>query len=107
MREPEPLPDFVPSELKKIIAKSLAKFPENRYKTAGEMRNALERIIMLFRNATFTPTEKIIKEIPEKTESFTKPLTEEILTEEITEFEKPQNEVISFRNKIYSENYRI
>ena len=50
---------------------------------------------MLFRNATFTPTEKINKEIPEKTESFTKPLTEEILTEEITEFEKPQNEVIS------------
>jgi serine/threonine protein kinase len=43
--EPEPLPDFVPPELKRIIAKSLAKLPENRYKTADEMREDLRRFL--------------------------------------------------------------
>ncbi len=43
-REPKPLPDFVPPELKRIITKSLEKLPENRYKTASEMREDLYRV---------------------------------------------------------------
>jgi serine/threonine protein kinase/tetratricopeptide (TPR) repeat protein len=41
--DPEPLPDFVPSELKRIIGKSLEKLPENRYKKSSEMREDLRR----------------------------------------------------------------
>ena len=45
MREFEPLPDFVPSELKRIITKSLAKLPEDRYKTVNELGEDLRRIL--------------------------------------------------------------
>ncbi len=41
MREFAPLPDSIPQNLKNVIAKALAKLPENRYKTAGEMREDL------------------------------------------------------------------
>ncbi len=45
MREFAPLPDSTPQSLKNVIAKALAKLPENRYKTAGEMREDLRRIL--------------------------------------------------------------
>ncbi|MGI8641252.1 MAG: serine/threonine protein kinase [Pyrinomonadaceae bacterium] len=45
MREFEPLPADVPQSLKNVIAKTLAKLPENRYKTASEMRDDLRRIL--------------------------------------------------------------
>ena len=41
----EPLPANIPQSLKIIIAKALAKLPENRYKTASEMRDDLRRVL--------------------------------------------------------------
>lgn len=45
MREFEPLASDIPQSLKNVIAKALAKLPENRYKTAKEMREDLSRIL--------------------------------------------------------------
>jgi serine/threonine protein kinase len=45
MREPEPLPDFVPPELKEIIAKTLEKNPENRYQDSGEVMEDLRKFL--------------------------------------------------------------
>ena len=44
-REFEPLPNDIPLNLQKIIVKSLAKLPENRYQTTSEMREDLHRIL--------------------------------------------------------------
>lgn len=44
LQEPGPLPDDVPRELKRIIAKALAKKPEDRYSSAGEMRDELRTL---------------------------------------------------------------
>lgn len=41
----EPLPGYVPQNLKNVIAKALAKQTENRYQTAGEMRDDLRRVL--------------------------------------------------------------
>ena len=45
MREFAPLPDSIPQSLKSVVAKALAKLPENRYVSAGEMRVDLRRIL--------------------------------------------------------------
>ncbi len=45
MREFEPLPDSIPQSVKNVVAKALAKLPENRYASAGEMREDLRRIL--------------------------------------------------------------
>lgn len=45
MRDYAPLPDSIPKNLQTVIAKALAKQPENRYKTANEMREDLSRIL--------------------------------------------------------------
>jgi serine/threonine protein kinase len=45
MREFAPLPYYTPQNLKNVIAKSLAKLPENRYKSSSEMREDLRRIL--------------------------------------------------------------
>ena len=45
MRDFEPLPPDVPQNLQNVIAKALAKQPENRYATASEMREDLRRIL--------------------------------------------------------------
>ncbi|HEY0427059.1 MAG TPA: serine/threonine-protein kinase [Pyrinomonadaceae bacterium] len=44
MREFEPLPSNIPQSLKNVVARALAKQPENRYKTAREMRDDLQRV---------------------------------------------------------------
>ncbi|HEV7643471.1 MAG TPA: serine/threonine-protein kinase [Pyrinomonadaceae bacterium] len=44
MHEPEPLPTDVPREIRQIIAKAMAKKPEDRYSSAGEMRDELRKI---------------------------------------------------------------
>ena len=44
MQEPEPLPDEIPAEIKRIIAKAIAKNPQERYLSAGEMRDDLRKI---------------------------------------------------------------
>ncbi len=45
MREFEPLPADIPTNLQNVIAKALAKQPENRYASAGEMREDLRRVL--------------------------------------------------------------
>lgn len=47
MNEPAPLPNIVPPALKEIVATALAKAPVNRYKTAEEMRDDLQRFSKL------------------------------------------------------------
>ncbi len=44
-RDFEPLSANIPQSLKTIIAKALAKLPENRYKTASEMREDLRQVL--------------------------------------------------------------
>ncbi|CAN5715203.1 hypothetical protein BH24ACI2_BH24ACI2_12930 [soil metagenome] len=64
MREFAPLPDSIPQSLKNVIAKTLSKQPENRYKTAGEMREDLKRVL--------SGEEILLKTSPE-TETVIKP----------------------------------
>ena len=45
MQEFQPLPDDVPQNLKNVVAKALAKQPENRYASASEMREDLRRVL--------------------------------------------------------------
>lgn len=45
MREYEPLPDYVPESLKSVVAKALAKRPEDRYRSADNMREDLRRVL--------------------------------------------------------------
>ncbi len=63
-RDFEPLPANVPQSLKTIIAKALAKLPENRYKTASEMREDLRRVLR---------GESVVPKISTETETFVKP----------------------------------
>ena len=44
MRDYEALPESIPQDLKTVIAKSLAKIPEDRYQVAVEMRKDLRKI---------------------------------------------------------------
>jgi serine/threonine protein kinase len=46
MKEPTPLPSSIPSALQKIITKSLAKNPTERYKTAAKMCQDLENFLI-------------------------------------------------------------
>lgn len=57
MREFEPLPDSIPQNLKNIIAKTLAKLPENRYQTTTEMRDDLKKALLSITQPTSAPTE--------------------------------------------------
>ncbi len=45
MREFEPLPAGIPNNLQNVIAKALAKQPENRYASAAAMREDLRRVL--------------------------------------------------------------
>ena len=45
MRDYDKLPESIPQSLKTIIAKSLAKLPENRYQSATEMRDDLQKVL--------------------------------------------------------------
>lgn len=47
MKDFEPLPGNIPQNLKTVIAKALAKQPENRYKGAGEMREDLRQFLRI------------------------------------------------------------
>jgi len=99
MREFEPLPDFVPSELKEIIAKSLAKLPENRYKTVNEMSEDLRRILVNFSFPQFAPAEVLPKEII--SENITSPATLQNEAEKETVFDaKPADHLTA--TKFYS-----
>ena len=45
MREFETFPDSIPQDVKNVVAKALAKLPGNRYQTAAEMREDLQRVL--------------------------------------------------------------
>lgn len=57
MREFEPLPDWIPSDLKNVVAKALAKFPENRYVSAAEMREELRKVLFNIQHPSVAKTE--------------------------------------------------
>lgn len=60
-KEFEPLPDDVPQGLKNIINKALAKQTQNRYQTAGQMRDWLQSITLVQDTSNFS---KINREQP-------------------------------------------
>lgn len=51
----EPLPADIPDQLKEIVRRSLTKSPAGRYGAAGEMREALERILIGIKHSAFAP----------------------------------------------------
>jgi serine/threonine protein kinase len=53
----EPLSEEFPSKLREIVQKALAKQPENRYQTAAQMREDLQKALVNINHPTFAPTE--------------------------------------------------
>lgn len=56
-KEFESLPTEVPQNLQRIVAKALAKQPENRYQTTTEMRDELQKTLLGIAHPTFAKTE--------------------------------------------------
>jgi len=56
-KEFEFLPTEIPQDLQRIVAKALAKQPENRYQTTSEMRNELQKVLLGIAHPTFAKTE--------------------------------------------------
>ncbi|HRH40581.1 MAG TPA: serine/threonine-protein kinase [Pyrinomonadaceae bacterium] len=56
-KEFPPLPNEIPTSLRQIVAKALAKSPENRYQTANQMREALQRALLEIEHPTMAKTE--------------------------------------------------
>ncbi len=56
-REFVPLPNHIPNSLQQIVSKALAKSPENRYQTAKEMREELNRALVGIEHPTLAKTE--------------------------------------------------
>lgn len=59
----EPLPDEIPSDLKEIVRKALEKQPENRYQTALEMREELQKVLIGIAHPTLAKTEVFHKPV--------------------------------------------
>ena len=57
MRDFEPLPANIPQNLQNVIAKALAKQPENRYASAAAMREDLRRVLRGEAVADFIQTD--------------------------------------------------
>ena len=57
MREFVPLPADIPQSLRNVVAKALTKLPENRYKTVGEMREELKKVLVNVSFPHFVPRE--------------------------------------------------
>ena len=62
-KEPTPIPESVPPDLRKIVQKSLAKLPENRFPSAREMREEVQRALLNISHPTFAPTQVLEKPI--------------------------------------------
>lgn len=60
-KEIPPLTDEIPSDLRRIVQKALAKLSENRYQSAKEMCENLEKILVSIKHPTFAPTEVLHK----------------------------------------------
>ncbi len=62
----EPLSDEIPSDLRRIIDKSLAKLPENRFQTCAEMRDELSKAHVPLAHPTLAKTEVLRFPVEEK-----------------------------------------
>ena len=56
MKEPQPLPDFVPQSLKNIVGRALAKNTSERYQTAEQMRQDLFQVFAQTPDNSNAPT---------------------------------------------------
>jgi serine/threonine protein kinase len=74
----EPLPDEVPFNLQQIIKKALAKLPENRYASVGEMRDELKTVLTV---SEATPKPFVNRGIPLTEKQSAKIEETEIITE--------------------------
>ncbi|HRH45597.1 MAG TPA: serine/threonine-protein kinase, partial [Pyrinomonadaceae bacterium] len=60
-KEFEPLPESIPPDLRKIVHRALAKVSENRFQSAREMREEVQRALLNISHPTFAPTEVLEK----------------------------------------------
>lgn len=60
-KEIEPMPESIPPDLRKIVQRALAKVPENRFQSAREMREEVQRALLNISHPTFAPTEVLQK----------------------------------------------
>lgn len=88
MRDYEALPADIPQSLKTVITKSLAKLPENRYQTAVEMREDLQKI-KRGENVSASVQTNFDKPIPDSAI----PLTEKISLDSARNFQ-PETETV-------------
>lgn len=58
LKQPLPLPDFIPQHLKNIVERALAKNPFERYQTADQMRQELFRVLTQIPDTSNEPTYK-------------------------------------------------
>ncbi|MBX7171418.1 MAG: serine/threonine protein kinase [Pyrinomonadaceae bacterium] len=56
-KEFPPLPNEIPNSLRQSVAKALAKSPENRFQTANQMREKLQRVLLEIEHPTMAKTE--------------------------------------------------
>ncbi len=97
----EPIPAYIPHHLKIIIAKALAKLPENRYRTASEMREDLRRILAGV-NLSKTPNQKETVVIPSHLPKLPKTSSEtETVIKPKSSSNPKQPEAVSPRLNIY------
>ncbi|MBX7170857.1 MAG: protein kinase [Pyrinomonadaceae bacterium] len=67
-KEIEPIPESIPPDLRKIVHRALAKIPENRFQSAREMREEVQRALLNISHPTFAPTEVLEKQ---RTDNYT------------------------------------
>lgn len=89
MREYTPLESGIPQNLQNIIAKALTKLPENRYKTAGEMREDLRRVLN---------KEAVLPKVVSETETVVRPKSSPKFVQPVA----PQQNVYKVQSKAIS-----
>jgi serine/threonine protein kinase len=89
MREFELLPDWIPADLKNVVAKALAKFPENRYSSAAEMREDLKRVWFNIQHPSVAKTE--VLQIP----ALNNTITDVTNIHQLLQTEEPKKENIT------------
>ncbi|HRH45697.1 MAG TPA: protein kinase, partial [Pyrinomonadaceae bacterium] len=81
--EPQPISESIPPDLRRIVQKALAKQPENRFQSAREMREEVQRALLNISHPTFAPTEILQK----------KPLDNETIVDDSIYPNKPVTEL--------------